>query len=223
MKNTGINNALQIFKEDNLKEIVRNLSDAIVHSNFSDFAFFGSLPMVGLAFSTYGAIKGVRDIVYLNNVLRFIKEAEETTLGERNAFVNELQEEPKKFERLCVSSVALLSNFEDVRKATILGLIVKHRIKRKITTDEYLRLSHAISQIYVDDLEELTHFLFPTIPRPEHANLISSGLLYERGLNWNTSRSGEDRYIGHYELNRYGNLLHRILADENFYTDNLFD
>lgn len=214
----NINNSLQILKESNLKDIIKNLSDAILQNTFNDFAFLSNLPMVGLAFSLYGAVKGVRDIVYLNNVLNFLTETAEITSEERESFIRDLEKEPEKFKRLCINSVALLSNFEDVRKATILGLIIKHRIKKNITTEEYLRLSHAISKMFVDDLKNLNKFYFSKIPSSYDVNLLSSGLLYDEGMGWNQFQKSVGK-IDHYKLNEYGFKLLHILESENFQFD----
>lgn len=214
----NINNSIQILKESNIKEIIKNISDALLQSTLKDFKLLSNLPMVGMAFSVYGAINSVRDIVYLNNVLKFLIETSEITLEEREAFVMQLEKEPKNYERLCISSVALLSNFEDQRKASILGLIIKHRIKNKLTTECFLRLSFAVSKVFVDDLKNLQKFHFAKIPSSEDINLLHSGLLYNKGLGWNNSRDSE-KYIDHYILNSDGNQLYYILREENFQFD----
>lgn len=214
----SIYNSLQILKEDNLKDIITNLSDALIQSTFKNSNFLTTLPMVGLAFSAYGAINGIRDVIYLNNVLKFLTETAKTTIEERESFIKGLEEKPKQFERLCVNGVALLASFEDVRKATILGMITKHRIKKSISIDVYLRLSYTISRVFIDDLKYLRSFNFPKIPASYEVNLLSSGLLKDKGIGWNQSRES-DKYIDHYQLNEYGNELYRIFNEENFSFD----
>jgi hypothetical protein len=75
------------------------------------------------------------------------------SLAEREAFLEKLDGDDR--ERIIDELLLVLDRHDSVRKSEIQAKLLKARIRERLTTREYLDLTHAVSTLNVDSLDAI--------------------------------------------------------------------
>ena len=177
-------------------EVVSDILDEL-----KDMPWLGSLIKLGKVG------KGFMDLRFIWKIGRFLRQSEDISIEEKEAFWGKLDKKNKK--RMREYLMHLLYTAEEDRKADVMGKVYRDRIMGNIDNDMFLRLCSAINKVYIDDVDKLQNYVEPN-PKDDYVtnNLYSSGL-----LQTTESKFEESTFMvgGSYVLNDIGKHLVRII------------
>lgn len=186
-------------------ELIANTSDLVLDKIISSGALDG-VPIVGLLTGGFKAVREVRSQIFLNKVVRFLKELNLSTDAERIAFVERLQRQDR-MESFGANILLILERTDDLSKPKIMGKILAAHISGKIDQlSEAMRLVAIVNRVYAPDLLFLLSFQ-PGLQEHDDvaASLQAAGLLRHTGIDGGDAMDGSGGYM--YDLNKYGQLL----------------
>lgn len=177
-------------------EVVSDILDEL-----KDMPWLGSLIKLGKVG------KGFMDLRFIWKIGRFLRQSEDISIEEKEAFWGKLDKKDRK--RMREYLMHLLYTAEEDRKADVMGKVYRDRIMGNIDNDMFMRLCSAINKVYIDDVDKLQNYVEPN-PKDDYVtnNLYSSGL-----LQTTESKFEESTFMvgGSYVLNDIGKHLVRII------------
>ena len=192
---------------ENLSSIGRDLGEIALDTVLQE-GLLREIPVINTVFGLYKTGVEVRQQLFFQKILKFLKELSDISFAERQKFVEEIARNPKQKQEFGETLLLLLERADSLKKPSILGLLLKHHILGDISYEDVTRLAFMVDRVYVSDLNYLRNFK-PGIQSNSHlaASLQSVGFLSFNGIDGGTY--GEDFSPGGviYVLNEYGRIL----------------
>ena len=141
------------------------------------------LPLIGTAISLARVARSVRDRIFMRDIIRFIRDAQEVPTEKREAFLAKLTKNPKEKARLQDCIVRFVLQTDDQMKVDIFARIFRALVAGIISQESFMRISLAIRQVYAPDLSELREPSFGSSESQAYQNCGSSGLTFYRDID----------------------------------------
>ncbi len=166
------------------------------------------VPILGSLIGVYKAQKDIRQSLYLQKVIRFLRGLAGTTAADRAAFTSRLNNS-NKMEEFGETILLILDKIDDTTKPGIIGKIMAAHINGKINYSTAMRLASIVNRCYAADLEYLRTFKSGIQhPSEDIADaLFSAGLLANGGIDGGGANQDIRPGGAIYHLNKYGRLL----------------
>jgi len=187
-------------------DTVAQVGDVVVDTLIDDGILDG-VPIIGTLKGLYKATKNIQLYRLMKKVHRFIFITHDTTLQERESFINEYAEKNK--ENGCEALFAVLERLDNVNKVNVLANLMKAKIRDYISIENFIRLSTVLDRIPYPDLGELQKYTEDYFEEGSTDILLSAGVLTETVLDANDTNK--------YRLNALGIILlkYGLLIDVN--------
>lgn len=187
-------------------DTVAQVGDVVVDTLINDGILDG-VPIIGTLKGLYKATKNIQLYRLMKKVHKFIFITHDTTLQERESFINEYAEKNK--ENGCEALFAVLERLDNVNKVNILANLMKAKIRGYISIENFIRLSTVLDRIPYPDLSELQKYTEDYFEEGSTDILLSAGVLSETVLDANDTNK--------YRLNALGIILlkYGLLIDVN--------
>ncbi|MEZ2318157.1 MAG: hypothetical protein ACBR15_04015 [Microcoleus sp.] len=199
-------------------ELVNSIASEHLGSTVRDFAevgldtilkegVFRDVPFFNTVVSLCQASVEIRQQLFIKKILNFWKELPNTSLQERQKFVDWMDENPKQKRIFGETLLLLIDRADSLEKPSILGRLVDRCTLGDISYEDMMRLCFIVDRVYIPDLNYLTSFTFGIQSNPNiAASLERAGLLNLAGMDGgNLGEPSSGGFI--YELNDYGKML----------------
>ncbi|XZN89642.1 MAG: hypothetical protein ACM65M_18525 [Microcoleus sp.] len=191
---------------EHLSSIVRDLAEVGFDTILKE-GVFRDIPCFNTVVSLYQAGVEIRQQLFIMKIINFWKELPNTSLHERQKFVEWMDKHPKQKLTFGENILLLIDRADSMEKPSILGRLLNHCTLGDISYEDMMRLCFIVNSVYMPDLNYLTSFTFGIQSNPNIAeSLKSAGLLIFAGMDGgNLSEPGSGGVF--YELNDYGRML----------------
>lgn len=162
-----------------------------------DGGMLDSVPVIGLLKGLYKTTKNLQIHRLIKKVHKFIVKTQDTTLEERNKFMQEYTEKNK--EEGCEALLAVIDGLDNVNKVDILVNLMKAKIKGHINIVDFIRLCAIIDRIPFSDFSELIKYVEDYYEECSTDVLLSAGVLFNTVIDGNEGNK--------YRLNSLGKIL----------------
>jgi hypothetical protein len=113
------------------------------------------IPIVGWLVKTYGVVNSIRERIFLQKLLRFLRETQATTAEERKAFAERMEANPDYQRKVGENLFLLLDRHETVDKSELLGRVFAALVRQEISDEEFQRYAFIIDRLFLQDLTHL--------------------------------------------------------------------
>lgn len=191
---------------ENLSSIVRDLAEVGFDSIVKE-GVLRDIPVFNTFHNLYQAGVEIRQQLFIKKIINFWKELPNTSLHERQKFVEWMDKNPNQKLTFGENILLLIDRADSIEKPSILGRLLNHCTLGDISYEDMMRLCFIVDRVYMPDLNYLTSFTFGIQSNPNiAASLQSAGLLNFAGMdggNLDEPLSGGVIY----KLNDYGKML----------------
>lgn len=199
-------------------ELVNSIASEHLGSTVRDFAevgldtilkegVFRDVPFFNTVVSLCQASVEIRQQLFIKKIISFWKELPNTSLQERQRFVEWMDQNPKQKRIFGDNLLLLIDRADSIEKPSILGRLVDRCTLGDISYEDMMRLCFIVDRVYMPDLNYLTSFTDGIQSNPNIAESLKSvGLLSWAGMDGgNVGKPGSGGSF--YELNDYGTML----------------
>jgi hypothetical protein len=145
----------------------------------TDSELLKDLPVFGGFVKAYKAFYSIKEQLFLKKVSKFLIELKDVPHEKRLEFLKELEQEGKK-EEVGETLLIILEKLYHMEKPKILGRLLKARIEGHIDLNKFLRLSNAVSKVFIYDLYRLEYHVNQlTYEENVTEELFNVGLVYD--------------------------------------------
>lgn len=172
----------------NLEEIGIDIAEATIDSVLKE-GFFKDIPIIGTLVGLWKTGVNVRDYLFLNKLLAFLKEASGLSLEKRRIIVEKLEDEPFQMEA-GEKLLAIIDKIDTIAKAKILGKAISLAGNEKISKDEFWRIAYIIERLPMTDIRAIKNWMDTDLNKVES---VRRHLYLSVGLGWfvlNVSSTG---------------------------------
>ncbi|MEW5844114.1 MAG: hypothetical protein AB1775_12710 [Bacteroidota bacterium] len=180
--------------ENNDNEIVESFTKTMWHSGLEGISeevlelpldsilkdeSLKDIPIIGYMFKASHLIITIRDRLFLQKVLKFLKELKTIDANRRNNFSKRITTDLKFRNKLTSNLLLLIERQENIDKASILGKVFRAYINEDVDYKMFMRLSSVIDKSFLEDLQNITSY-YNDIDKIEISigeNLYRSGLV----------------------------------------------
>jgi hypothetical protein len=137
-----------------------------------------NIPIVAYLMKGIKTTIAVRDAIFLEKVITFLKTVGKIPSKERLKMVQKIQGDEKYRQKFGKFSIKALDRYDDEQKAKYLGIAAQYLARDEISFDFYQRFSHIIDSLTIPDLKEMTKESFMSMGDPPYYAYESLGLLH---------------------------------------------
>lgn len=141
---------------------------------------YRDLPVLSTLVGIVRTGAAVRDAMFVRKLVAFLANIDKTTPDQRREMVESL-EDPSTEEKVGEKLINLLDRFESSMKAGLLGRAYSAYIARKITRDEFWRVSFVIERLPMTDIVALSSWRSVELDHVEH---VRKHLYLSAGIGW---------------------------------------
>jgi hypothetical protein len=113
------------------------------------------IPIVGWLVKTYDVVNSIRERIFLQKLLRFLRETQATAAEERKAFAERMEADPDYQRKVGENLFLLLNRHETVDKSELLGHVFAALVREEISDEEFQRYAFIIDRLFLQDLTHL--------------------------------------------------------------------
>lgn len=147
---TNVENSLEASTaKDNLLDIIGGAADYSLEY-FLQMA--EGIPIVSYFTKGVKATLAVRDFLFMEKVIEFLREAGKEPTASRQKMIDEIQEDSKYSQKFGKVSLVAIERFDDIEKARLLGQTARYLARGEITYSLYKRVAFIIGRLYLDDI-----------------------------------------------------------------------
>ena len=204
--NQKISNELVNSIAENLSSIVRDLAE-VGFDSIAKEGVLRDIPVINIIHNSYQTYVEIRQQLFINKIINFWKELPNTSLQERQKFVEWMDQNPKQKRIFAENLLLLIDRADSIEKPSILGRLLNHCTLGDIFYEDMMRLFFIVDRVYMSDLNYLTKFKSGIQSNPNiAASLQSAGLLNLAGMDGGNLDEPSSGGV-FYELNDYGKML----------------
>ena len=144
------------------------------------------LPIIGSIVTLLKGTMDIRDRIFVAKIARFLFNLSSTPFEQRESFKREIHQNAKTKRKVGTSLVLILDRLDDIEKTDFLAECFKAYLCKKISFDQFRRLSAAIDIAFMDDLkticgersnaEEAEQIYLSNLARTGLVKFIASGI-----------------------------------------------
>ena len=125
---------------------------------FTENEALKDIPIFGTFFKIFKTVNNIKEQFFLKKLYKFLFHLKEIPLKNRIEFINNLEEDKQKVgEKILI----LIDKLDDLDKPKMISNLFKATIEEKISYQEFLIISNAVSNSYINDLKELKREFVP--------------------------------------------------------------
>lgn len=117
---------------------------------------FKEIPVVKTIIALLKEGKAISNYFLAKKLFLFIYELDKTSQKDRDEFIKEM--ESKKRKRIIEDLMLVLEKHDNYKKSLIQGKLFKALLEKKLTQEEYFKLTYATSMIDIESIKYLFHF-----------------------------------------------------------------
>lgn len=144
-------NFLDLLKDENGQNIIIENAEVILDNVFES-EVIKSVPILGSLANIGKAYISFKDRQLINKIAKFLEQLKVISQKELSEFLENEAQDP---EALGEKVLVVLDRVETDEKAKIIGVLLVHYIKAKITKDDFDLLCHAVDRVYFFELHML--------------------------------------------------------------------
>ncbi|WP_026932633.1 hypothetical protein [Christiangramia echinicola] len=176
-------------KEESIEsKLIDQISDSSIQNLAADFTEIAldtilenevlkDFPVIGTISNVIKASKNIRDKIFAKKVLLFLQSLNDCSLEQREKFTKQIDQNPKKKQKVGEAVIVLLDRIDDMDKPQIIGNLFKAYINEDINYDDFIKMSSIINKINLKDLILLKNSASRDIPVDISENLAFNGLM----------------------------------------------
>lgn len=150
-------------------EAITKVTEDAIDTLFED----GVLKEIPIVKTIVGLIRsglGVRELIFVRKIHRFLKSLEDVPEEKRVKFALEMEAQPDLREKVGTHLVLLLERMDELSKPPLLGRAFGGYLNGQISLDEFRRMARVIDRCFVEDM-------FVWVREPERAQRSGIGAL----------------------------------------------
>ncbi|NQU83376.1 MAG: hypothetical protein HQ536_01565 [Parcubacteria group bacterium] len=200
-------------------KIIPNTIEIALDSKLKE-GLLKEVPVIGSLIKIVQAGINVRDELFLEKILLFLKELGKVSRTERKKFAQKLDKNPDFKQKTGEALLLLLERLNDMEKPIIVAKIFAQHIKEKIGFMTMKRLAIIVDQADLSDLQYLAQNVSnPNVSYmigvPVKARLFNLGLMSVIGISKRGSFDDYGKDFFEYSVNQEGKLLSEIAFDDS--------
>jgi len=159
--------------QDILSEMGELTLDSIIDNDAID-----QIPIIGTLRSVYKITNSISDYLFVQKLLKFLKELDSLSSVEKNKMKTKIENEEKFGKKVGETLLGLINKIDDNDKAKIIAKIFKAYINEEIDFGHFLKFSQIVNKSYLPDLMNLTDFMTgQSFSNENSSSLLSMGIL----------------------------------------------
>jgi len=148
------------------------------------------IPIIGTVIGLGKASIGIKEILFLKKLIYFISELKSISATKRHVMINKIDNSGKFRTKVGEKLLYIIDKCEDHEKSQIIAILFSAFLTEKINYAEFLRASHIIEQIILEDLkwfvtcswEKEKDWKYRAEDRDDHLTLDEAGNIATTGL-----------------------------------------
>ena len=172
------NEIAQIIKSEDLKEITLELVEKILDDQITD-EILKEIPTLKFLVAVKNIYNSYTDRIFIKKTMKVLLELGEINWKERVDLTNSLKDNDSSgTEKILLA----IDGMQTMKKCKVYGKLCRLRALKKISVDEFLRLTKLIQDSYLEDLSLIPYFLEKKkedVYEEDFFPLISLGLIYQ--------------------------------------------
>jgi hypothetical protein len=140
------------------------------------------IPLFGTFFKFFKTATNIKDQIFLKKLYSFLFHLKDIPLNKRVEFINNLEDSKQKVgEKLLI----LIEKLDDLDKPKMISNLFRAVIEEKISYEEFLIISNAVANSYINDLKKLKskNISYDIQERLSHNGIFAVSLTTRRDLN----------------------------------------
>ena len=150
--NTLSNSLERTLKDSNLQNVTISLAEIFADSLMED-GIAKDVPIIGTVIGIGKTAIGIKESLFLKKIIYFISELRNISTEKRNAMIEKIDNSGKFSTKVGEKLLYIIDKCDDHEKTQIIARLFSAFLLEKINYDEFLRASHIIDQVMIDDLK----------------------------------------------------------------------
>jgi len=167
----------QAIMDPGLQDSTAALAEVVLDSTL-DSGVLKDIPIIGTALALTRATLVIRDRLFLNKLLHFLKELHVVPAEQREAMVRKVNNSGHFRVTVGEKLLYILDRCEDHQTSQVIAMLFKAFLQQRISYAEFLRLAHAADRIMVNDLIAFVTSDWDSTPVEDATDLLGSGLVF---------------------------------------------
>jgi hypothetical protein len=159
---------------DNIREIVTDGIEVTLDC-YIDHEVLKDIPIVGTLVNVWKAKKTISDKIFYIKMERFLRRTKNIDQSSAREWRRKMKDDPESARKIGETIVLCLESQSSLKKCDIIGHLFRKMIENDLSKEVFDRMIHAIWQMYVHDVLEITQIDLSA--RDEHAINIAKKLL----------------------------------------------
>ena len=193
MSDNFANTFEETIKSETARELIVQSAD-IAFSKIAESGLLNGIPIFGLMNGAVKLIHDFRNFRFAEKIYRFLFQSQDIPIHKQVEFIYDYEQVNKEngYELL----LSVIDRLDNLNKIDIMTNFVRNRVYKKITINEFIRLTIALERIPYPDIQNLPNYLTDCYEPGVTDMLNASGLLFESIIDANETNK--------YQLNQTG-------------------
>ena len=166
----------QTLADPGLEDSAAALAEVLLDSAL-DVGVAREIPIIGTVLALSRASLAIRDRLFLNKLLHFLRELAAVPYEQREEMIRKVNESPRSRVRVGEKLLYLIERCEDHQTSQILAVLFKAFVQERISYDEFLRLAHAVDRVLLADLIQFLNEDWDSSSEESAIAFLPSGLV----------------------------------------------
>ncbi len=150
---TKLSNSLeQTLKDSDLQNVTISLAEVFADSLMKD-GIAKDIPIIGSIISLGKTAIGIKESLFLKKVIYFISELKNISSAKRHEMIDKIDNSGKFRTKVGEKLLYIIDKCDDHEKSQIIALLFSTFLLGNISYEEFLRASHIVGQLIIDDLK----------------------------------------------------------------------
>jgi hypothetical protein len=150
---TKLSNSLeQTLKDSDLHNVTISLAEVFADSLMKD-GIAKDIPIIGSVIGLGKTAIGIKESLFLKKVIYFISELKNISSAQRHEMIDEIDNSGKFRTKVGEKLLYIIDKCDDHEKSQIIARIFSAFLLGTISYAEFLRASHIVNQLIIDDLK----------------------------------------------------------------------
>lgn len=142
---------LSTISNDNLKDVCKESTEVLIDSFLND-GLVKDIPIVNIVYGLAKAGINVKERLFIEKVIRFLKPISKYTSQERQKFLSDL--DPEELKKASQYLVLYLDRLDSLEKPEMLGKVFEAYMRGRINYNKMLYFTHFIDSVFILVLAE---------------------------------------------------------------------
>ena len=142
----------QTIKDSDLQNVTIGLAEVFADSLIED-GIAKDIPIIGTVIGLGKASMGIKEILFLKKIIYFISELKNVSATKRHEMIDKIDKSGKFRTKVGEKLLYIIDKCEDHVKSQIIAVLFSAFLSEKISYEEFLRASHIVDQVILDDLK----------------------------------------------------------------------